>query len=175
MIVEFLHSLEGLNGKQLLKTMQSLLSKGVAAGQKGIEQIKAKVRVSRNEKALLEKENRKLREENAKLKNRSWQFGGQVETLTGQCSKQKTAIDALKQEPEKSLQCCEECHIELKDMVTQYDTQEIQIQALNNLVAELKKVKGELEDTLDKNEAFCHQWGGTFGLRLSSSARTLWS
>jgi hypothetical protein len=24
---------------------------------------------------------------------------------------------------------------------------------------ELKKVKGELEDTLEKNEAYCHQWG----------------
>jgi hypothetical protein len=23
----------------------------------------------------------------------------------------------------------------------------------------LKKVKGELEDTLEKNEAYCHQWG----------------
>jgi hypothetical protein len=35
-------------------------------------------------------------------------------------------------------------------MVTQYDAQEIQIQANNNLIAELKKVKGELEDTLEK-------------------------
>jgi hypothetical protein len=43
-------------------------------------------------------------------------------------------------------------------MVTQYDAQEIQIQALNNLVAELKKAKGELEDTLEKNETYCHQW-----------------
>jgi hypothetical protein len=44
-------------------------------------------------------------------------------------------------------------------MVTQYDAQEIQIQANNNLIAELKKVKGELEDTLKMNEAYCHQWG----------------
>jgi hypothetical protein len=35
----------------------------------------------------------------------------------------------------------------------------IQIQALNNLVTELKKVKDELEDTLEKNETYCHQWG----------------
>jgi hypothetical protein len=28
-----------------------------------------------------------------------------------------------------------------------------------NLTAELKKVKGELEDTLEKNDAYCHQWG----------------
>jgi hypothetical protein len=27
------------------------------------------------------------------------------------------------------------------------------------LIAELKKLKGELEDTLEKNEAYCHQWG----------------
>jgi chaperonin cofactor prefoldin len=92
-------------------------------------------------------------------RNQSWQFAGQVQTLTGQWSKQKTTIDALKQELEKSLQCYEECRAELKDMVTQYDAQEIQIQALNNLVTELKKVKGELEDTLEKNEAICHQWG----------------
>jgi predicted nucleic acid-binding Zn-ribbon protein len=52
------------------------------------------------------------------------------------------AIDALKRELEKILQCYEECHTELKDMVTQYDAQEIQIQANNNLIAELKKVKG---------------------------------
>jgi hypothetical protein len=47
-------------------------------------------------------------------------------------------------------------------MVTQYDVQEIQIQANNNLIAEKKKVKGELEDTLEKNEAYCHQWGAHF-------------
>jgi hypothetical protein len=57
------------------------------------------------------------------------------------------------------MQCYEECRTELKDMVTQYDAQEIQIQANNNLIAEMKKVKGELEDTLEKNEAYCHQWG----------------
>jgi hypothetical protein len=39
MIADFLRSLEGLNGKQLLKTMQSFLSKGMAAGRKSLEQI----------------------------------------------------------------------------------------------------------------------------------------
>jgi peptidoglycan hydrolase CwlO-like protein len=114
---------------------------------------------SLTEKNLLEEENRKLREENEKLKNQSHQLGNQVQSLTDQCTKQKTAIDALKQDLEKSLQCYEECRTELKDMVTQYDAQEIQIQANNNLIAELKKVKGGLEDTLEKNEAYCHQWG----------------
>jgi hypothetical protein len=35
----------------------------------------------------------------------------------------------------------------------------ISFSAKANLIAELKKVKGELEDTLEKNEAYCHQWG----------------
>jgi flagellar capping protein FliD len=58
--------------------------------------------------------------------------------LTDRGVKQQTAIDALKQELEKSLQCYEECHTELKDMVTQYDAQQVQIEANNNLIAELK-------------------------------------
>jgi hypothetical protein len=93
--------------------------------------------------------------------------------LTDRGVKQQTAIDALKQELEKSLQCYEECHTELKDMVTQYDAQQIQIEANNNLIAELKRLKGELEDTLEKNETYCHQWG-VFGDCLSSSPRELW-
>jgi hypothetical protein len=32
------------------------------------------------------------------------------------------------------------------------------LEANANLIAELKRVKGELEDTLEKNEAYCHQW-----------------
>jgi hypothetical protein len=44
-------------------------------------------------------------------------------------------------------------------MVTQYDAQQILLEANANLITELKKVKGELEDTLEKNEAYCHQWG----------------
>jgi hypothetical protein len=44
-------------------------------------------------------------------------------------------------------------------MVTQYNVQEVQIQANANLIAELKILKGELEDTLEKNKAYCHQWG----------------
>jgi hypothetical protein len=83
----FLHSLEGLNSKQLLKMMQSLLSKGVADGQKGLEQMEVEVRASHDGKALLEEENCTLREENEKLKNQSQQLSSQVQTLTGQCSK----------------------------------------------------------------------------------------
>lgn len=97
-IADFLHSLEELNGEQLLKMMQSFLSNGVAAGQKGLEQLEVEMKTFRGEKALLEEENRKLREENEKLKSQSQQLAGQVQTLTGQCSKQKTAIDAMKQE-----------------------------------------------------------------------------
>jgi hypothetical protein len=44
-------------------------------------------------------------------------------------------------------------------MVTQYDTLQVQIEANNNLIAELKRLKGKLEDTLEKNETYCHQWG----------------
>jgi hypothetical protein len=78
--------------------------------------------------------------------------------LTEQSTKQQIAIDALKQF-ERSLQCYEECHTELKDMVTQYNAQEVQIQGNDNLIVELKRLKGEVEDTLEKNEAYSHQWG----------------
>jgi hypothetical protein len=65
----------------------------------------------------------------------------------------------LKKELLLSLKCYEECRKELKDMVTQYNAQNILLEANANLIAELKMVKGELEDTLEKNEAYCHQWG----------------
>jgi hypothetical protein len=73
--------------------------------------------------------------------------------------KHQEALDALKKELELSVKCYEECRQELKDMVVQYDAQNILLEANANLIAELKKVKGELEDTLEKNEAYCHQWG----------------
>lgn len=117
------------------------------------------MKVSHDEKTLLEEENRKLREENEKLKSQSQQLASQVQTLIGQCSKQKTAIDTLKQELEKSLQCYEERRIELKDTVTHMTSKKFKYKPKSNLIAELKKVKGELEDTLKKNEAYCHQWG----------------
>jgi hypothetical protein len=68
-------------------------------------------------------------------------------------------MDALNMKLELSLKCYEECRTELKDMVTQYDAQNILLEANANLIAELKKVKGELEDTLEKKDAYCHQWG----------------
>jgi peptidoglycan hydrolase CwlO-like protein len=49
-------------------------------------------------------ENRRLDEENEKLKNQSHQLNDQVQSLTEQSTKQKTAIDALKQELERILQ-----------------------------------------------------------------------
>jgi hypothetical protein len=36
------------------------------------------------------------------------------------------------------------------------------LKANADLIVELKKVKGDLEDTLEKNEAYCHQWGGAY-------------
>jgi chaperonin cofactor prefoldin len=57
-----------------------------------------------------------LWEENERLKNQS-------RHLKDQSAKQQTAIDALKKELKKSLQCYEECRAELKDMVTQYNAQ----------------------------------------------------
>jgi exonuclease VII small subunit len=57
----------------------------------------------------------------------------------------------------ESPQHYEECLTELKDMVSQYDAQQVLLEANTNLIAELKMVKGELEDTLEKNEAYCHQ------------------
>jgi parvulin-like peptidyl-prolyl isomerase len=100
----------------------------------------------------LEVENRRLKEENEKLKQ-------EYRLHVDQRSKQQEAMNALKKELELSLKFYEECHGVLKDMVTQYDAQNILFKANADLIAELKKVKGELEDNLEKNEAYCHQWG----------------
>jgi uncharacterized protein YlxW (UPF0749 family) len=82
--------------------MQSFLSIGIATGRKGYEQFVNDAKCSRDEKIRLEEENRKLREENERLKNHSKKLTSQVQNLTEQCSKQKTALDALKQELEKA-------------------------------------------------------------------------
>jgi hypothetical protein len=65
---DFLKFLEGIDGNQLLNTTQSFLSKGMAAGWKGYEQLANKAKSSRDDKARLEEENCKLREENERLK-----------------------------------------------------------------------------------------------------------
>jgi chromosome segregation ATPase len=135
-----------------MKTVHAYLSKGVVACQKGFERAAAEAKTSLEKQKLLEDENRRMKEENEKLKQES-------HLLADQRAKQQDAIDALKKELELSLKCYEECRTELKDMVTQYDAQNILLEAKANLIAELKKVKGELEDTLEKNEAYCHQWG----------------
>jgi DNA gyrase/topoisomerase IV subunit A len=149
---DFDESLEGLSAKDLMKTMRSFLSKGVAACQRGFKKAVEEAKASLEERKLLEDENRRLREENEKLKQQS-------RHLADQSSKQRDAMDALKKELESCLKCYEECRTELKDMVTQYDAQQVLLKANANLIAELKRVKGELEDTLEKNEAYCHQWG----------------
>jgi hypothetical protein len=93
-----------------------------------------------------------LREENERLRR-------DANGWANQRAKQQEALDALKRELELSVKCYEECRQELKDMVMQYDAQNILLAANADLIAELKKLKGELEDTLEKNEAYCHQWG----------------
>jgi preprotein translocase subunit SecA len=111
--------------------MQSFLLNGIAACQKGFKRVANEEKASLEEKKLLENENRRLQEENEKLKEQSRQ-------LKDQSTKQQTAIDALKQELGKSLQCYEECRTELKDMVTYYNAQQIQLEANVNLITELK-------------------------------------
>jgi hypothetical protein len=135
-----------------MKTVRAYLSRGIVACQKGFERATAEAKISLEKQKLLEDENRRLREENERLKQESRQ-------LADQCTKQQDVKDALKKELELCLKCYEECRAELKDMVAQYDAQNIILEANANLIAELKKVKGELEDTLEKNEAYCHQWG----------------
>jgi hypothetical protein len=49
-IADFLQTLENLNVNQLLQMMQSFLSKGITAGQKGFEQMAHEVKVFREEK-----------------------------------------------------------------------------------------------------------------------------
>jgi hypothetical protein len=149
---DFERSLEGLNADDLMKTVRAFLSKGVVACQKGFERAATEAKTSLEKRKLLEDENRRLREENEKLRQESRQ-------LADQRAKQQDAMDALKKDLELSLKCYEECRTKLKDMVTQYDAQNILLEGNANLIAELKKVKGELEDTLKKNETYCHQWG----------------
>jgi chromosome segregation ATPase len=140
--VDFDQSLEGLSAEDLMKTMRSFLSKCVAACKRGFKRAAEEAKASLEERNLLEDENRRLSEENEKLKQESHH-------LANQNLKQRDAMDALKKELESCLKCYEECRTELKDMVTQYDAQKVL----------LKRVKGELEDNLEKNEAYCHQWG----------------
>jgi chromosome segregation ATPase len=144
--------LEGLSAEELVKTMRSFLSKGVAACQRGFKKVAEEAKTSLEERKHLEDENQRLREENEKLKQQSRHLADQI-------SKQRDAMDALKKELESSLICYEECRTELKYMVTQYDAQQVLLEANANLIAKLKKVKGEFEDTLEKKEAYCHQWG----------------
>jgi hypothetical protein len=132
--------------------VRAYLSRGIVACQKGFEKATSEAKTSLDKQKLLEDENRRLEEENEKLKRDACvQVSHRV--------KQQEALGALKKELELSVKCYEECCQELKDMVVQYDAQNILLEANANLIAELKKVKGELEDTLEKNEAYCHQWG----------------
>jgi hypothetical protein len=135
-----------------MKIVCAYLSRGIVACQKGFERAAAEARTSLDRQKFLEDENRSLKEENEKLKQES-------RLQPDQRVKQQKALDALKKELELSLKCYEECRQELKDMVTQYNTQNILLKANADLIVELKRLKGELEDTLEKNKAYCHQWG----------------
>jgi hypothetical protein len=135
-----------------MKIVRTYLSRGIVACQKGFEKATSEAKASLDKQKLLEDENWRLKEENERLKRDAC-------VQANQRVKQQEALDSLKKELELSLKCYEECRQELKDMVTQCDTQNILLEANANLIVELKKVKGELEDTLEKNEAYCHQWG----------------
>jgi chromosome segregation ATPase len=152
LFADFERTLEDLGADDLMKIVRAYLSRGIVACQKGFEKVSAEAKTSLDKQKFLEDENRRLREENEKLKR-------DARVQANQRAKQQEALDALKKELELSLKCYEECRKELKDMVTQYDAQNILLKANADLIAELKKVKGELEDTLEKNEAYCHQWG----------------
>jgi DNA repair exonuclease SbcCD ATPase subunit len=134
-----------------MKIVRAYLSRGIVACQKGFERATAESKTSLEKQKLLEDGNRRLKEENKKLKQES-------RLQANQRAKQQEAMDALKKELELSVQCYEGCRAELKDMVTQYNAQNILLEANANLIAELKNVKGDLEDILEKNEAYCHQW-----------------
>jgi hypothetical protein len=74
MFLDFVQFLDNLKADELLQMMQSFLSKGVAACQKGFERVANEAKASLEEKKLLEDENHKLREENERLKNQSCQL-----------------------------------------------------------------------------------------------------
>jgi hypothetical protein len=74
---DFVQSLESLRADELVQMMQSFLSKGVAACQKGFERVANEAKASLEEKRLLENENCKLWEENERLKDQSRQLKDQ--------------------------------------------------------------------------------------------------
>jgi cell division protein FtsB len=84
---DFVQSLESLKGEELLQLMQSFLSRGVAACQKGFERIASDAKASLEDKKLLQEENCKLPDENEKLKNQSRQLSDRAKILTDQSTK----------------------------------------------------------------------------------------
>jgi hypothetical protein len=65
---DFERTLEGLSADDLMKTVRAYLSRGIVACQKGFERATSEARASLDKQKLLEDENRRLREENEKLK-----------------------------------------------------------------------------------------------------------
>jgi hypothetical protein len=163
---DFERTLENLGADDLMKIVRAYLSRGIVACQKGFEKGTSEAKASLDKQKLLEDENRRLKEENEKLKRDAC-------VQANHHVKQQEALYALKKELELSAKCYEECRQELKDMVVQYDAQNILLEANANLIAELKKVKGELEDTLEKNEAYCHQWGAYLATEYRQALESL--
>jgi Ser-tRNA(Ala) deacylase AlaX len=129
LFADFERTLEDLGADDLMKIVRAYLSRGIVACQKGFEKATAEAKTSLDKQKLLEDENQRLKEENEKLKR-------DARVQANQRVKQQEALDALKKELELSLKCYEECRQELKDMVTQYDAQNILLNANADLIAE---------------------------------------
>jgi hypothetical protein len=65
---DFERTLEGLGADDLMKIVRAYLSRGVIACQKGFEKATSEAKASLDKQKLLEDENRRLKEENEKLK-----------------------------------------------------------------------------------------------------------
>jgi hypothetical protein len=68
LFADFECSLEDLGADDLMKIVRAYLSRGIVACQKGFEKASAEAKTSLDKQKFLEDENRRLREENEKLK-----------------------------------------------------------------------------------------------------------
>jgi hypothetical protein len=68
LFADFERTLEDLGANDLMKIVHAYLSRGIVACQKGFEKASAEAKTSLDKQKFLEDENRRLREENEKLK-----------------------------------------------------------------------------------------------------------